>query len=50
MIHDTRNNFGWIGRFHTWVDWTKGCIAITDYEIEEIDKFVSYGTVVEIRP
>jgi len=50
MIHGIRNGFGWIGSFHTWLDWTKGCIAVTDKEIEEIDKLVPDGTVVEIRP
>ena len=32
------------------VDWTKGCIAVTDEEIEEIDKLAPNGTIVEIRP
>jgi murein L,D-transpeptidase YafK len=50
MIHGMRNGLGWIGRFHTWVDWTKGCIAFTDREIEEIDKLVPNGAQVEIRP
>jgi hypothetical protein len=50
MIHGIKNGFGWVGRFHTWLDWTKGCIAVTDEEIEEIDKLVPNGTVVEIRP
>jgi len=50
MIHGIKNGFGWIDRFHTQVDWTEGCIAVTDGEIEEIDKLVPDGTVVEIRP
>lgn len=50
MIHGIRNGLGWIGSFHTWFDWTKGCIAVTNSEIEEIDKLVPNGTVVEIRP
>jgi murein L,D-transpeptidase YafK len=50
MIHGIKNDFGWIDRFHTQFDWTKGCIAVTDEEIEEIDKLVPDGTVVEIRP
>jgi murein L,D-transpeptidase YafK len=50
MIHGIKNGFGWIGDFHTEVDWTKGCIAVTDEEIEEIDKLVPDGTIVEIRP
>ena len=50
MIHGMKNGFGWVGRFHTWFDWTKGRIAVTDKEIEEIDKLVPNGTAVEIKP
>jgi tetratricopeptide (TPR) repeat protein len=50
MIHGIKNGFSWIGDFHTERDWTKGCIAVTDEEIEEIDKLVPKGTIVEIRP
>jgi len=50
MIHGIRNGLGWLGRFHTWLNWTKGCIAVTNKEIEEIYKLVPNGTVVEIRP
>ena len=31
-------------------DWTDGCIAVTDSEIEEIWRLVPDGTPVEIRP
>jgi len=49
--HDSRikNGFSWAD-FHTEVDWTKGCIAVTDEEIEEIEKLAPNGTIVEIRP
>ena len=50
MIHGIKNGFSWVGDRHTQIDWTKGCIAVTDEEIEEIDKLVPNGTVVEIRP
>jgi tetratricopeptide (TPR) repeat protein len=50
MIHGIKNGLSWIGDLHTEVDWTKGCIAVTDEEIEEIDKLVPNGTIVEIRP
>jgi len=50
MIHGMKNGYSWIGELHTAVDWTNGCIAVTDEEIEEIDKLVPNGTVVEIRP
>ena len=50
MIHGIKNDFWWIGDFHADIDWTKGCIAVTDKEIEEIDKLVPNGTTVEILP
>lgn len=50
MIHGIKNGFSWVGDSHTEVDWTKGCIAVTDEEIEEIAKAAPNGTVVEIRP
>jgi tetratricopeptide (TPR) repeat protein len=50
MIHGIKNGFSWVGDSHAEVDWTKGCIAVTDEEIEEIDKLAPNGTIVEIRP
>jgi len=50
MIHGIKNGFSWAGDLHTEVDWTKGCIAVTDEEIEEIDSLVPNGTSVEIKP
>jgi len=50
MIHGIKNGLSWIGDYHTELDWTKGCIAVTDKEIEEIDKLVRNGTIVQIKP
>ena len=50
MIHGLPNGRGWIGRLHRLVDWTQGCVAVTDSEIEEIWKLVPDGTPIEIRP
>ena len=50
MIHGIKNGFSWVGDAHTAVDWTKGCIAVTDEGIEEISKLAPNGTIVEIRP
>jgi len=50
MIHGIKNGFSWVGDLHADVDWTKGCIAVTDEEIEEIDRLTPNGTPVEIRP
>jgi murein L,D-transpeptidase YafK len=50
MIHGLPNGRGWIGRFHRRSDWTAGCIAVTDFEIEEIFRAIPDGTPIEIRP
>jgi lipoprotein-anchoring transpeptidase ErfK/SrfK len=50
MIHGIKNGFGLVGASHSEVDWTEGCIAVTNQEMEEIYKFVPDGTIVEIRP
>jgi murein L,D-transpeptidase YafK len=50
MIHGIMNGLGWLGSTHRLIDWTDGCIAVTDGEIEEIWSAVPDGTPVEIRP
>jgi murein L,D-transpeptidase YafK len=50
MIHGLPNGLGWLGRFHLARDWTDGCIAVTNAEIEEIWTLVDIGTKVEIKP
>ena len=39
-----------LGAFHRLTDWTAGCIAVTDKQIEEIYRAVPDGTPIEIRP
>ena len=50
MIHGIQNGRGWIGAFHRGNDWTAGCIAVTDEEIEELWRVTPDGTTIEIRP
>ncbi|HET7187580.1 MAG TPA: L,D-transpeptidase family protein [Gemmatimonadaceae bacterium] len=50
LIHGLRNGQGSSGAFHRTVDWTDGCIALTDPEIEGVWSAVSVGTPVEIKP
>jgi len=50
MIHGIKNGVSWSGDDHAAVDWTKGCIAVTNEEIEEIARLAPNGTIVEIRP
>lgn len=50
MIHGLPNGGRFSQEAHASTDWTLGCIAVTDPEIEEIWKAVPDGTAVEIRP
>jgi murein L,D-transpeptidase YafK len=50
MIHGVRKNFAWMGKYHLILDWTRGCIAVSNDEIEEIYKATTEGTKVEIKP
>jgi murein L,D-transpeptidase YafK len=50
MIHGLPNERSWIGAFHRRRDWTAGCIALTNEEIEELWRVTPDGTPVEIRP
>lgn len=50
MIHGLKNGQGWLGERHLGDDWTDGCIAVTNSQIEEIWSLVDLGTPVEIRP
>ncbi len=49
MIHGTHERLQWLGRAHRLVDWTRGCIAVTNEEIDEIWRAVPDGTPIEIR-
>jgi tetratricopeptide (TPR) repeat protein len=50
MIHGIKNGLGWVGESHAKFDWTKGCIAVTDEEMQEIYRLVPNGTTVVIMP
>jgi len=50
FVHGLPNGYGWVGASHRVKDWTDGCIAVTNEEIEEIWRAVADGTPIEIRP
>jgi murein L,D-transpeptidase YafK len=50
MIHGLPNGAGWIGKAHLERDWTRGCIAVTDQEMDVIWNLVDDGTPIEIWP
>ncbi|MCB0517136.1 MAG: L,D-transpeptidase family protein [Chitinophagales bacterium] len=49
-IHGISNGLGFIGKFHRWFDWTSGCIALTDQEMDELYYAVKIGAKIEIKP
>ena len=49
-IHGLRNGLGIIGKFQRWMDWTLGCIALTNAELDELYNHTSIGTPIEIKP
>ena len=49
-IHGLPATFAWLGTAQHTLDWTTGCIALTNDEIDELWKMVSVGTPVEIDP
>ncbi|HTW62739.1 MAG TPA: L,D-transpeptidase family protein [Terracidiphilus sp.] len=50
MIHGLPDGLGWLGAAHRLYDWTSGCVAVTDAQMDEIWKVVPVGTPIEIRP
>jgi len=50
FIHGLPPAYSYLGPLHRKYDWTLGCVAVTDSEIEEIWRLVPNGTVVEIKP
>lgn len=50
MIHGSPNNFHWSEIILQNMDWTNGCIAITNKEIDEFGKLVKNGTAIRINP
>lgn len=49
MIHGLRNGFSWVGRLHRLIDWTDGCVGVTNAEARAIYARVEVGTPIEIR-
>ena len=50
MIHGQKNGFGWLSSVSQSFDWTNGCVALSDADMEEVWKSVKPGTQIELRP
>ncbi len=49
-IHGLKNGMGFIGKFQRWFDWTAGCLALTDNDLDELYNHTAIGTPIEIKP
>lgn len=49
-IHGLKNGLRWVGKVHLLMDWTAGCIALTNKDIDELYDVVKIGTPIEIKP
>jgi murein L,D-transpeptidase YafK len=50
FIHGLGPQFSFLGKFHYLRDWTDGCIAVTNEEIQEIWDLTPNGTRIRILP
>lgn len=50
MIHGLPQGQGRVGRQHRAHDWTNGCMAMTDQEVEDLWTLVPVGTPIHILP
>ena len=50
MIHGLPAAFATLGQEHRTYDWTEGCIAVTNAEIDEIWRAIPMGAVIQIKP
>ncbi|MBY6032724.1 L,D-transpeptidase family protein [Marinobacter daepoensis] len=50
MIHGLPNNAGDMAFAYTGLDWTDGCIAVTNEAMDEIWQLVQNGTPIRIEP
>ena len=50
MIHGQKNGFGWLYFLSQFIDWTNGCIAVKNSEMDELWQKVPEGTKIEILP
>lgn len=50
MIHGQKNGFEWLSFAAQYFNWTDGCIAVKNKDMDEIWNAVRPGTPIEIKP
>ena len=50
MIHGQKNGFGWLSFITQRFNWTDGCIAVSNRDMDDIRQAVDVGVPIEIKP
>ncbi|MCX7099077.1 MAG: L,D-transpeptidase family protein [Methylococcales bacterium] len=50
MVHGQKNGFAWAAFIVQLFNWTKGCIALSNDNMEKVWQAVDVGTKIEIKP
>ncbi len=50
MIHGQKNRLGWLSWISQRFNWTDGCIAVSNSEMDEIWQAIDTGIPIEIKP
>ena len=50
MLHGLPKDYAGVGKAHTLHDWTDGCIAVTNEEMDELWRLIRVGTPIDIKP
>lgn len=50
MIHGQKNGMGVLAYFTQWFNWTNGCIALSNEDMDTLWALVEAGTAIEILP
>ena len=50
MIHGQKNGFVWLSFISQWFNWTNGCIAVSNSDMDQIWEAVNVNTPIEIQP
>jgi murein L,D-transpeptidase YafK len=49
MVHGQRNKLGWLSAITQNFNWTNGCIALKNSEMDEFLELVKVGTKIQIE-
>ncbi|MFB5651119.1 murein L,D-transpeptidase family protein [Leptospira wolffii] len=50
LIHGMKPKWNWVGQLHTFWDWTNGCIAVTNEQMDKLVELVPVGSKIIIEP